>query len=513
MIKYIISFCFILLLYYDFFIMFGLFQQEHYNVKKYLKHTLNYYISNISTIITLILFIPTLLFNLSGAWYYGVMILFLQLGVINFLKPLLVKLKFTKRTFRVIITLSILLFIMLLLFKGNILVYNTFLFAVPLLILLIYYLLWPLEELIKKYYLHSAKKKLQEASPITIGITGSYGKTSVKNFVASLVDKAYISVKTPASYNTLMGITKTINTSVNNLTEVFISEMGATKKGEIKELTDFVAPSIAVITEIGPQHLETFKSLSCIQDTKFEIVESPNLKCLVLNIDNKYIREYEKYISKEKIASGLKIIKVSTDNKNADLYMEHYDENTYKVYYNGAFLMMLTINLLGRHNLMNILESVAVALYLKIDPKDIKDAVEKIESVPHRLSVNYDGCYRIIDDAFNSNVKGFKGALEVLRKETNFKVIITPGIVDGGSYLERINSSLIIDLMNSCDLILLIKNEASKIIELGLKTADYHRYLVFDSFKEAYAYLKKTYPSTSMTILIENDLPDSFLRR
>ncbi len=218
-------------------------------------------------------------------------------------------------------------------------------------------------------------------------------------------------------------------------------------------------------------------------------------------------------ISKEKIASGLKIIKVSTDNKNADLYMEHYDENTYKVYYNGAFLMMLTINLLGRHNLMNILESVAVALYLKIDPKDIKDAVEKIESVPHRLSVNYDGCYRIIDDAFNSNVKGFKGALEVLRKETNFKVIITPGIVDGGSYLERINSSLIIDLMNSCDLILLIKNEASKIIELGLKTADYHRYLVFDSFKEAYAYLKKTYPSTSMTILIENDLPDSFLRR
>ncbi len=510
MIKYIISFCFILLLYYDFFIMFGLFQQEHYNVKKYLKHTLNYYISNISTIITLILFIPTLLFNLSGAWYYGVMILFLQLGVINFLKPLLVKLKFTKRTFRVIITLSILLFVMLLLFKGNILVYNTFLFAVPLLILFMYYLLWPLEELIKKYYLHSAKKKLQEASPITIGITGSYGKTSVKNFVASLVDKAYISVKTPASYNTLMGITKTINTSVNNLTEVFISEMGATKKGEIKELTDFVAPSIAVITEIGPQHLESFKSIEDIIKTKFELADSvkQNNGTIFLNYDNEYIKNKE--LDMNKITYGV-------NDKNLD-YNSYDLESSYK---GLKFKILdkeaneekeLKTKLIGRHNIVNITGAIAVADYLKVPMKKIAVKVREIQNVKHRLELLPKGNITIIDDSYNANPISSKSAVDTLGEFKGIKIIVTPGLIELGKDQEKYNYEFGKYMADVCDYIFLVGTDNYEAMLKGIKEKNYDEQKVFkvNLPQEAVSQIISWNLKKEVTVLLENDLPDNY---
>ena len=152
----------------------------------------------------------------------------------------------------------------------------------------------PIELGINAYYTRDAKRLLAACDDLTIlGITGSYGKTSVKYFLNTLLRAKYNVLMTPESYNTPMGVVKTIRTSLRATHEIFICEMGAKWVGDIKELCDIVHPQHGVITSIGPQHLESFKTLDAVKNTKFELADAlPADGMLFLNGDDENIRDH-----------------------------------------------------------------------------------------------------------------------------------------------------------------------------------------------------------------------------
>ncbi|MCG4586281.1 UDP-N-acetylmuramoyl-tripeptide--D-alanyl-D-alanine ligase, partial [Anaerosalibacter bizertensis] len=128
----------------------------------------------------------------------------------------------------------------------------------------------PIEKRINTYYYTMAQEKIKSMDDLdTVGITGSFGKTSTKFIVDTILKEKYRVLKTPESYNTPMGISKVINSKLTNDYEIFIAEMGARYIGDIKEIAKLVHPKIGVITSIGPAHLETFKNIENIMKTKY----------------------------------------------------------------------------------------------------------------------------------------------------------------------------------------------------------------------------------------------------
>ena len=257
----------------------------------------------------LLLFISTIacLINLRMGLILNIIfgvLLFISRNIYKEKKPLVV----TGRIKRMYATELIIFAILL--FASNINIY--LLFLVDLVTIFAYYIVIivnivniPIEKSIQEKFVRRAKKTLRQMNNLKIiGITGSYGKTSMKSIVSTLLSQKYNVLKTPKSYNTKMGIVRTINENLKNTDQIFVCEMGADEVGEIKELCDLVHPSIGMITSIGPQHLETFGSIENIKKTKFELVDSlPDDGLAFLNYDNEEVRSVN--VSKNKITYGL----------------------------------------------------------------------------------------------------------------------------------------------------------------------------------------------------------------
>ncbi|MBR5342117.1 MAG: UDP-N-acetylmuramoyl-tripeptide--D-alanyl-D-alanine ligase [Erysipelotrichaceae bacterium] len=367
----------------------------------------------------------------------------------------------------------------------------------------------PLEELIKKKYENEARKILEENDRIIkIGITGSYGKTSTKNIVNDIIGENRFTLITPASYNTPMGITRTIRERLKPVHEVFVCEMGADKVGDISYLMDFVKPQYGVVTSIGPQHLNTFKTMENIVNEKMQEIEMlPSDGVGFINLDNEFIKEY-------KIKNNCKVVSVGIDNKEADYVAEDID------YDKDGSKFTVTINkkkykfstsLLGRHNITNILIGIAIGIELGISLKDIVKNVKNIHQVEHRLEVKKINGYTFIDDAFNSNPVGSKMALDVLEMMPGKRVIVTPGMIDLGEKEDEINKEFGSYMLDKADHVILVGELQTKAVLEGLKEAGFKEknITVVKTVREAFDYVYRNF-SVKDTILLENDLPDAF---
>ncbi len=152
----------------------------------------------------------------------------------------------------------------------------------------------PLEKAITRWYINDARKIISSRKDlIIIGVTGSYGKTSTKNYLYRMLTEKYNVLVTPGNYNTLLGVVRTIREQLRAQHQVFIVEMGAKQRGDIKEICDLVHPSIGIVTSVGEAHLETFGSIENIQKTKFELIASlPSDGFAVINLDSPNIKNY-----------------------------------------------------------------------------------------------------------------------------------------------------------------------------------------------------------------------------
>jgi UDP-N-acetylmuramoyl-tripeptide--D-alanyl-D-alanine ligase len=303
-----------------------------------------------------------------------------------------------------------------------------------------------------------------------------------------------------------MGISKAVS-KMNDLTEVFISDLAATKTNDIKELVDFVKVDIGIITDIGYQHMESFKTIENVLQTKLEILASTNLKQLIINNDNQYLKEHI-------YPENIEIIRVGINNDSDYMAKNIILTNnglSFDVYNKEIFLFKVDTILLGRHNIYNLLFGIVVGRLLNISVEEIKRNIRSIKPVDNRLSIKNIGKIQIINDAFNSNIKGFINAIEILKYSKNKKILITPGLVDLGELLEEINNEISECIIDGIDYIYLVENNSSKYIQENFIKKGFKNYEMVTSFRKAYNKAINKYEES--TILIENDLPDNYLRR
>jgi len=365
----------------------------------------------------------------------------------------------------------------------------------------------PIESGVRRHYLNDAKRMLAaQPNLVKIGITGSYGKTSVKYYLATLLKGHFNVLMTPESYNTPMGITKAIRSGLRATHEIFVCEMGAERVGEIKADCDLVNPTIGVITAIGEQHLATFGSQANILKTKLELADAVKGKgMLYLNGDNEILRANQP--DQERQLYGLR-----TDN---DTYA--YDISvtmsgtSFTLSHRGTVFEGLTTPLIGRHTIQNVAGAAAVALDLGVTESELRTQLKKLAPAPHRLAMSRQGGVTIIDDAYNSNPAGAKAALDTLGLFDATRILITPGMVQLGERQDELNEEFGAQAVG-CDHVYLVGPKQTVPIARGLLGAGYDpdNLTIVDDVQDA---LKRAYalPSTAdKVILLENDLPDNY---
>lgn len=367
----------------------------------------------------------------------------------------------------------------------------------------------PVEKAVNNHYINDAKRIINELPNTTvIGITGSYGKTSTKFYLNKLLSAKYNVLMTPESYNTTMGVVKTIRGSLNASHEIFICEMGAKGVGEIKEICDIVHPKHSMITSIGEQHLETFKSVENIIKTKFEIADCIEDGTVFLNYDNNYIRNRK--LDKNKITYG--IGDLDYDYKAENIRVS--EKGTSFTVVHGGEKIDFSTKLLGEHNVQNIVGAIAAAHSLGVPFADLVFPVKRLECVPHRMEILDKGNgVTIIDDAFNSNPAGARAALKTLAMMTDCeRILVTPGMVELGDREYQLNCELGEAAAECCDRAVLVGERQAPPIKQGLLRGGFpeDRIYVVKSLNEG---LQKAY-SVNMgrkrVILLENDLPDNY---
>lgn len=391
--------------------------------------------------------------------------------------------------------------------------YCVLILTMPIVVIIANWFAWPTETFIDDHYINSARFKIlrpKYRNLIRIGVTGSFGKTSTKMILKTILSEKYNVLATPESYNTTMGNVKIIRKELKPEHEVFISEMGARYPKDIKKICDIVYPQIGIITSIGSQHLESFKTVENVAKTKAELLNAlPNDGAIFLPKDNSFC---SKLYNEEK---SRKKFYFDKDNKKANVYAKNI-----KLSKDGSEFVAVTsigeikcnTKLLGDLNIQNILSAIAVAVYLGLSKEQIARGVSKIEPVEHRLQVlpNQNGTI-VIDDAFNSNPVGSKMALDVLKSFDGRKIIVTPGMVELGEKEIELNKEFGRQMASSTDIAILVGANRSKPIEDGLIAGGFDKNNIYVVNNLDYA-TKKLSEITKVgdVILFENDLPDNY---
>ena len=367
----------------------------------------------------------------------------------------------------------------------------------------------PIEKAIRNGFTKEAVSMLRSHPNLrVVGITGSYGKTSTKYYLSTILSEKFDVLMTPGSFNTPMGVVKTVREQLRPTHEVFVCEMGAKYVGDIGELCEIAEPEIGIISSIGAQHLETFGSLENIVSTKLELYDHLRKKggTAVLNGDCALIKDNVSG------TDGVILYGESGDLKISDVSADCHG-TSFTVSYKELEPFTLSVNLLGAHNVSNLAAAVAVALELGMAPAEIKRAARKIKCAPHRLEIKPSGRDVIIDDAYNANPAGTKAALAALGLFDGYcKIIVTPGMVELGGESDSFNKALGADAAKVCDYIFLVGSYGSEIIKSGALSAGYpeEKVFIYGKVEDAINAARVIPTDLPRAILLENDLPDNY---
>lgn len=378
----------------------------------------------------------------------------------------------------------------------------------PLFALVAHFISLPIEHLIERKFLKKATLKLNSMPElIKIGITGSYGKTTTKNILAEMLSANYRVCKSPASYNTLMGLCRTVNEVLKDDDEIFIAEMGARHRGDIKELSEFIEPRYGLITAIGDMHLQTFGSEENIAATKYELIESlPRDGVAVFNGEDKYGEVFYNKTACNKLITCSEFGEISAFYKDVSYGA---DGTEFVLVLDGKQLTIKT-KLLGKHIPSLITLCALLSYKLGVSVEKIVDACNNLEQIPHRLQIIKNNAFTIIDDSFNSNPKGAENAVELLQYFEGTKILITPGMVELGQNQMEYNKKFGEIAAKYCDLIIGVSINATD-IETGAMAAGMNRDSIIkcNTLDEATDIIKNL-PIGKYVILYENDLPDNY---
>ncbi len=379
------------------------------------------------------------------------------------------------------------------------------LLSISVLVLLALLIMIPVEKSIAKRYVLDAKKRLEARKDLKIvAITGSYGKTSTKFILSTILSERFACLTPPSSYNTTMGVVRVIRERLQPDDEVFICEMGSRHIGDIKEICDFVHPHNALITSIGPQHLDTFGSIEGVKKGKFELIEAlPKDGLAVFASTNEHILELYEKSQNRKLTAGFN----DSDAVRAENISVGCSGSAFTLIYKDEKIECVT-RLLGKHNISNILVAAAMALEMGLTMEEVQRGISKIQPVEHRLQIVNQRPVTIIDDAFNSSPNGASAALDVLGAFTGRRIIVTPGFVELGKDQDKYHFELGQKIKDNADVAILVGKKRTEKIKEGIGEFKGEVYQV-SSLTEATALLQKI-TFAGDVVLFENDLPDNF---
>lgn len=343
-------------------------------------------------------------------------------------------------------------------------------------------------------FVRKAKKKLASSDIKIIGITGSYGKTSTKQILAAILSKKYRVLSTPRSHNTPMGLALSINSNDLGNFDIFIAEMGARHSGDIAELCELCPPDYSVITGICPQHLESFGSIENIVKAKGEILKSTKTEA-VISAD--CFALFEAYSCPKSCADCVSDIVCGPEGSSFKLKF-------------GDESVQTSTKLLGKHSAENIALAALVAYKLGMTPAEIAEAVGELDYIEHRLQLIKSNGVNILDDGYNSNVKGAAAALEVLKSFDGRKIVVTPGFVELGILEKTENKQLGTELVGF-DLVILVGETLIMPVKEGYieNGGDAEKLLIKPTLFAAQDELKN-FLRAGDTVLFLNDLPDIY---
>lgn len=270
------------------------------------------------------------------------------------------------------------------------------------------------EKILFQSFYKEAKRKIQSNKDLKIiAITASYGKTSIKNFLFHILSKKFKCYHTPRSVNTIGGLVLDVNQSLPNDVQIYIAEAGARERGDIAQITDFLEPHVAIVGQIGPQHIEYFKTLENIRNTKMELIHSPRLQ-------HGFV-----HTSTNASPSGV-IQSFGSELKEVEATLEG---TRFSVELDGQ-IHWFTTSLLGAFHAQNLLACIHVARSFGMDIEEIKEAINTISPVEHRLSPIRAGGKLILDDSYNGNKEGMEASYRLVATHKGRKVLVTPGIIE-----------------------------------------------------------------------------------
>lgn len=422
-------------------------------------------------------------------------------------------LNFTPRAVRLLCALTLVFFLLsrLLIFFGGLINIASaacnfgLLFLLPALVLPASFaaliLIKPVENIIAARFICKAKRKLDERQGlIRIGVTGSYGKTSVKNMLAELLgESAYA---TPASYNTPMGICRAVNDMPQEV-KYFICEMGARRPGDIAELCGIVRPRVGVITGIAPQHIQTFKTLENVIATKGELID--NLPCNGIAVFN----GYDEYAERMCLTCPIRRRYMTKRNVHCENVRLTAQGSAFTLV-DGAERAECSLSLIGLHNIQNFCLAAQVCIALGMSVEEVASRAVNIKPVPHRLELIDTGRgITVIDDGYNSNVRGAKAALDALNLFPGRKIVAAQGFAEAGSKDAELNMCLGEQIAEVADIAILIGVKA-KLMEKGLIMHEFPQENIYieSSLERAQAIFGRILRAGD-TLLIENDLPEN----
>ena len=361
-------------------------------------------------------------------------------------------------------------------------------FAVVLPLFLAYFVSMFIEKMLFNGFKVKAQKKIEAMENLTVvGITASYGKTSIKNYVEHLLKAKYKTYATPRSVNTLGGVMKDVNDDLPEDTEVYVVEMGARGEGDIAEISTFVNPHYVVVGKIGPAHIEYFKTMENIRNTKMEILKTERLKEAWIHASARVKPESNVHTfgSKENL-----------DIRTKEAAPEYVIENVEATLDSTSFTLdgvAYSASILGAFNAMNLAAAVLVAKKLGLSDEQIQEGLSTLKAVDHRLQRIDAGGKVILDDSFNGNIDGTMASFDLASTYEGRKVVITPGLVE------------VDDALN-----IQVAQRANEVFDVVVVTGDLN-YAIFKDHVEADKLVKLATKSEMEAMLVEQTRPGDLI--
>jgi UDP-N-acetylmuramoyl-tripeptide--D-alanyl-D-alanine ligase len=369
----------------------------------------------------------------------------------------------------------------------------------------------PVQRRINARFEDAARARLTAVAPEVIGITGSYGKTTTKVCVGAVLSQAMDTLITPASFNSQLGVIRTINEHLQDRHRAFVVEMGMYRAGDIAQLCDLVHPRIGVLTAIGPMHLERMGTIEAIAQAKGELARAlPPDGRLIANADDPRVVKIAAESDVETVLYGLD----SPDAQVRAEAIEIAEGQTRFTLVIGDERVAARAGLLGRHNVSNLLAAAAVGHALGLSAAQIARGLARVSPPEHRLQPipNPGAGIVVIDDAYNANPAGAAAALEVLREHpARRRILVTPGMVELGDEEAALNERFGRQAARVCDHVILVGPARTLPIRAGLLAEgfDAQQITVVVDIAAATEALRGLTRAGDV-ILFENDLPDMY---